>query len=152
MNTLLLIGGLPGTGKSTLAHTLASSPYEQVPVFAADDYFVKNGEYVFDPAQLPAAHAQCQERTRRAMEKGCHLVIVNNTFTNAWEVEPYRRMAEQAGYRLQFVTLGDAGLTSEELAERNTHGVPQEGIERMSGGDTMICYAAADKRPPWERG
>ena len=35
------------------------------------------------------------------------------------------------------IDLGEAGLTDEELAERNSHGVPVEAITRMS--DRFEC-------------
>ena len=153
MKTLLLIGGLPGSGKTSLARSLYDASIVYPPTyFAADDYFEDaDGNYLFDPAKLPQAHADCQRRTASAMKKGLPLVLVHNTFTNRWETSAYRELAKEHGYRCFFVTLGDGGQSLEELAERNTHGVPLESLQRMSKGDSVILTHGADPRPPWER-
>ena len=92
MKTLFLLRGLPGSGKSTLAGDLAQVVYE------ADMFFMKDGEYQFDPAKLGAAHQWCQESTRQSMINGISRIAVANTFTVEWEMQPYIDMAAMHGY------------------------------------------------------
>jgi hypothetical protein len=147
MKHILAIGGLPGAGKSTLAALLSEDH-----LYAADDYFtLPTGEYNFDPTKLPQAHAQCQDNVRNACEAGAERVIVHNTFSNRWEAEPYRAIAEEYGYAFFSVTLGDSSIPLEDLASRNTHEVPLERLEAMANGDAMNLTADSDTRPPWER-
>jgi len=144
---LICLGGLPGSGKTFLATLLAMGDH----LYAADDYFMRGGEYQFDPDQLPAAHMYCQLHVRNACEAGAERVIVHNTFSNRWEAEPYRAIAEEYGYAFFSVTLGDSSIPLEDLASRNTHEVPLERLEAMANGDAMSLTADSDPRPPWER-
>ena len=124
--TLYLFRGLPGAGKSTLCKMLPS-----LPRFEADDFFIgPDGVYRFDPTQLYAAHMQCQRRTEKALAAG-QSVIVSNTFTMHKELKDYFGMAYGHGATVVVVNLFDAGLTDEQLAARNAHGVPVEAIARM---------------------
>ena len=117
--TLAVCRGFPGSGKSTLAEILAPGF-----AFAADDYFTNEfGEYRFDPSKLGEAHAQCQSRVEDAMRDGVGVVAVANTFTQAWEAEPYYRLAEKYGYSVFVVHCqNDFG---------SVHGVPEAAIQRM---------------------
>lgn len=121
---LFLIRGLPGSGKSSLADSL------DLPVFEADDFFVHDGVYRFDPGLLPQAHADCQRRAREALEHGLSCVVAN-TFTQRWEMQPYIEMAEELGARLTVVSVYDGGCSNVELASRNKHGVPLDAIATM---------------------
>ena len=141
MNTLILVMGLPGSGKTTFARDHIKSDY----VFAADDYFYGDGmEYNFDPSKLKEAHAQCYSRTEEQLKRVQRLamlgkirrtpgvrVVVTNTFTQKWERDPYINLAREYNCQLFIVDLYDGGLTDEELVERNVHGVPVEAIVRM---------------------
>ena len=130
MKTLLLIRGLPGSGKTTLARTLEARITGSFEV-CADDYFMVDGEYKFDAAKLEEVHRLCQLGTRLALEKGTSFVIVHNTFSKRWEMERYLRMAEEHDYRVQVVDLFNAGLSINELVERNVHGAPHKTIKQM---------------------
>ena len=57
MSTLILVRGLPGSGKTTLAIKLAAA-YPGAACLSADNYFTDalTGEYRFDSAQLEQAH------------------------------------------------------------------------------------------------
>ena len=127
MSRLILIRGLPGSGKTTLAKAIRSSRSRE---FAADDYFYKDGEYSFDPSQLPDAHDWCLSQAKSAIADDWD-VIVHNTFTQCWEMQPYIYLAQERGYQLFVVSLFDGGLSDEELTERNSHGVPYDAIVRM---------------------
>ena len=122
-NTVYLIRGLPGAGKSTISHRLAPVVCE------ADQYFMVEGEYRFDVNGLAAAHADCQARTAAAIAHGD--VAVANTFTQAWEIEPYFKIACEADARVVIVDVYDGGCDNATLAKRNAHGVPEEAIARM---------------------
>ncbi len=140
---LLLFRGLPGSGKSTVAATTG------FPVVSADDYFVgSDGVYRFDPTKLPLAHEACQDEAWCFLDSGN--VAVANTFAQGWEIQPYVALARRTGATLVVVDLFDGGRSDEELAVRNTHGVPVETIRAMRAR-WESDWKAADPRPPWER-
>lgn len=99
MKHLLLLRGLPGAGKSTLANLLTQGNLSSQSM-AADQYFEVDGQYQFDAAQLPQAHAWCQEQCRRAMQKDRSLIVVANTFTEEWEMKAYYQLAAEFNYQV----------------------------------------------------
>jgi hypothetical protein len=139
--TLYLDRGLPGSGKSTLAQKLAPR------ACSADDFYMVNGVYQFDPAALAYAHAHCQSRTRAALSRGLP-VAVTNTFAQRWEMEPYLQMAQLYGYRVTVIDLYDNGLTDEQLAYLTVHGVPEERIAAMRARWEHDWRTASPCRPP----
>ena len=146
--TLTLVRGISGCGKTTTARQLALGGRRKL--LAADDYFIDaDGVYQFDPTKLPDAHAWCQQESADAMAEGLH-VIVHNTFTQRWEMEPYLQLAKQYGCRVTVISLFDGGCTDEELSTRNVHGVPIEGIANMRVR-WEFDWKNGDPRPPWER-
>ncbi|MBW4048080.1 MAG: ATP-binding protein [Proteobacteria bacterium] len=86
---LVLIRGLPGSGKSTMARVLALVGYEH---YEADMYFLRDGVYQFDPVRVRDAHAWCQAMTLSALIQGKRTVVAN-TFTRLQELAPYQAMS-----------------------------------------------------------
>ena len=131
MHTLILIRGLPGSGKTTLAELVADT------VLSADQFFVdSDGSYNFDESKIAEAHQWCIDTARRYMTPDWvgHrkvTIAVANTFTQQWEMAPYISMALELGYRITVVSLFDNGMSDEELFERNTHDVPIDVIRDM---------------------
>lgn len=122
---------------------------EQAKMVAADDFFMVDGEYVFSPSGLPNAHAWCLDETRAALESGV-CVVVHNTFTQRWEMQLYIELAKEMGVRLSVVSTFDGGCTDEELASRNSHGVPLDAIKGMRER-WDFDWKSGDIRPPWMR-
>ena len=117
---VVIIRGLPGSGKSTMAKELAE--ITGMLHVETDMYFEKNGDYNFNPKLLPEAHAWCQEEARKALKSGKG-VIVSNTFTRVWEFQPYIDMAKEFGVPCQVITA--------KGNFQNVHGVPDHAIQRM---------------------
>ena len=92
MKEIFLLRGLPGSGKSTLAKSLGGEQVE------ADQYFVVNGEYKFDPTKIRTAHEWCKNQVSDWMFLEIKKIVVSNTFTQEWEMEEYYKMASQHGY------------------------------------------------------
>lgn len=76
---LILVRGLPGSGKSTHARVIANEIFRCARI-EADMYFVKDGEYLFDASKLGEAHKWCLDNTRELLSDGVS-VVVSNTFT-----------------------------------------------------------------------
>jgi hypothetical protein len=87
---LIIMRGVPGSGKSYLAHQLKGGGV----VFSTDDYFINyQGQYIFDRNQLGIAHEWNQKRANEALKAGANPVVIDNTNLEAWEMQPYITMA-----------------------------------------------------------
>ncbi|WP_093271114.1 ATP-binding protein [Vibrio xiamenensis] len=114
---LILIRGLPGSGKSTQAQSLGLTHYE------ADMYFVDaQGQYRFCADQLPNAHRWCQTEVERSLAAG-ESVVVANTFVQRWEIKPYAKLAKRYGVSLEVRECSGQF--------NNIHGVSDETIQNM---------------------
>ena len=123
MKELFLLRGLPGSGKSTLAKMLVGD--KDYCHKEADMYFIdENGDYQFDVTSLRDAHAWCQEEVEFLM-KYEHKVVVSNTFTQEWEMQPYYDLAKKYGYRVHSL------IVENRHGGVNEHGVPEDKLEIM---------------------
>ena len=136
MSTRLVrvLQGVPGSGKSTYAQQLvAKNPPCSVVVVSADDYFVKDGVYVFDPTKIGEAHATALRAFVMLIEQGrmagALTVVVDNTNIRLWEMSPYVALAKAYGWPVEFDTFKVDPLLAHA---RNTHGVPLPVIQRMA--------------------
>lgn len=118
--TIILLRGLPGSGKSTTAKTFG------LPTFEADDFFYEEGKYNFDHSKIRDAHKSCQDRVRFAMENGVNKLIASNTFTEEWEMDYYFNLAKELNYRV--ISL----IVENRHGNKSVHDVPQETIDRMN--------------------
>ena len=117
---LVLIRGLPGSGKSTMAKALQKAGFEW---FEADSYHLNDeGDYCYIPANVRAAHEWCQRETFKALANGKR-VVVSNTFTRRFEMEPYFEMAKTFGI--------EPNILESTGNWPNVHGVPAEVVEKM---------------------
>ena len=131
MKVLYIVRGLSGSGKSSIARELVNEIWDEKKesfvkdFYSADDYFTdKYGNYNFDPNKLKEAHEQCQENVELAMQRGyVRKIAVANTFSQAWEAEPYFKIAKKYGYSPFVVEC--------QNTFKNVHGVPQETINAM---------------------
>jgi predicted kinase len=125
--TCIILRGVSGSGKTTIAEYLefiATDNLECV-ICTADDFFYKDGEYLFDASKLGQAHEYCKEKAEAAMKENVGLVIIANTNTSEWEYKPYVQIAEENGYNI-------VSLVIENLhGNKNVHGVPDEVLEKQ---------------------
>jgi predicted kinase len=115
-NEILLIRGLPGSGKSTKAKTIAGYKHLE-----ADQYLEVDGEYVYDASKVKLAHDWCVATASQYLEQG-HNVVVSNTFIKIWEMKRYIDL----GYPFRILEM--------KGSFQNIHGVPQEKIDLMASG------------------
>lgn len=149
MGNLVLMRGLPGSGKSFSANQMRGN------ICSADDYFIDKNGYSFDPSKLPQAHAQCQSVAEKAMSLNANLVVIDNTNTQLWEMKPYIIMAEKYSYTVSIgLPISTWQADPYECAKRNTHNVPLENIVKMKERFEVLpmdwLRAIKDAKAPWE--
>lgn len=109
MKQIIILRGVPGAGKSTLAQQIIADAYakgEKAVVFSSDDYFTTPaGEYRFDSTQLPQAHASCFHRFLEFLQRGFGIAIVDNTNTRIFEMSPYVLAAQAYGFEVKIIRL-----------------------------------------------
>lgn len=111
---LIILRGVPGSGKSTFAKRLGILHFE------ADMWFDIHGGFNRD--KLKEAHEWCYERVSQELKNG-NPVVVSNTFVRAWEMQKYLQLAEDLGIEVKILTM-DGNYES-------IHGVPEETVRLM---------------------
>jgi predicted kinase len=133
MPSLILLRGLPGAGKSTLAGILSENKW---PVFSIDDYFTdpETGDYKFEFDQNHLAYKQCETLAAQAMVNKLEKIFIDNTFTMDWEMEPYFKMAAEHGYRVFVVTVENRHHSA------NVHQIPDEQVKKMAEKYKVVLF------------
>lgn len=139
---LIIMRGLPGSGKSYLAKNLAG---EKGKVFAADDYHIdpQTGQYNWKSENAQAAHNWNLERIQKAISQGVSPIVIDNTNVKMEHLKflkPAIIDAQQQGYSIRIEEPNpnwfywDTAFNPEALFERNkkTHNVPLETIQYMA--------------------
>ncbi|XP_025893333.1 NEDD4-binding protein 2 isoform X2 [Nothoprocta perdicaria] len=128
---LVLLRGVPGSGKSFLARALLEDNPGGI-ILSTDDYFYKNGQYHYDASCLGEAHDWNRKRAKEAFEKRVSPIIIDNTNIQAWEMKPYVTLAQQFKYKVMFREPDTWWkFKPKELERRNIHGISKEKIKRM---------------------
>ena len=125
---LILVRGLPGSGKSSFSKLI----WSDFVICEADKFFYdEEGNYNFDGSKLKEAHAWCKNQVETFMKdhevnaQYYPEIVVSNTFTQEWEMEDYFKLAEKYNYKV--VSL----IVENRHNGKNIHGVPDEKIEQM---------------------
>jgi len=128
MKTLILLRGLPGSGKSTFANFI----WNDYAICEADKFFYDTeGNYNFDATKLRQAHEWCRNQVETRMKDNQNNpqfypeIVVSNTFTQEWEMEAYYKLAEQYGYKVFSI------IVENRHGGVNQHGVPADKLEQM---------------------
>jgi len=141
---LIVMRGIPGAGKSTKAKSLVGKGA----IHSTDDVIEAGGDYneffanmiaTKDFSPLGKAHSTNKRNAIASLKNGVSPVIIDNTNIKMNEPKEIVVAALKMGLsdnNIKFVDIGAAGLEAEELAKRNTHGVPLEKIKQMIASHT----------------
>jgi predicted kinase len=137
--TIVIMRGLPGSGKTDLAQTLAAevAPMTSRIVSATDFFMTKNAQtgermFQFNPKGVPDSHKYCQAAARRALSDGIEVIIVDNCNIQRADYTQYLEWAEDFGYSVQYVVTKSLLKDAEKCAEHSVHKVPYATIRRMA--------------------
>ena len=120
---LILLRGVSGAGKSTVAGLFIDAT-----IISTDDFFMKDGKYQFDANSLVENHMKCTVKAEQAMntahaEDAKHTLVVHNTFTKDWEMQPYLVLADK--YKYMVHTL----IVENRHGSESIHDVPQPSVD-----------------------
>lgn len=133
--SLLIARGIPGSGKSYKVNEICNSltaAHRHFIVCSSDHYFIENEVYKFNINKLGQAHKYCQELCELYLDRGCDVVIIDNTNVSAKECRIYVEMGLRYDYRIEFLEPSTPwAFDLDELEKRNQHNVPRHALESM---------------------
>ncbi len=162
---LIIMRGLPGSGKSSKAKKIQSTLGGEI--FSTDDYpglydKDESGNVLFHGMEgmdtgmpmIVKAHNWNQERAFNAMSRVVSPVIIDNTHVQKWEARPYVEAAKKYGYNIA-VEEADTPwkFDVKELSGRNTHRVPLERLQGMLDmwEKDFDVSSILESKAPWEK-
>ena len=141
MSKMIIMRGLPGSGKSFLArqiydylhHKHCYDDGKRPIILSTDDYFMVGDIYKWDASLIGAAHKWNQRRVSIVCNLGYN-VIVDNTNLTVQEMHPYLQIANDFEYWVELaVPQTGWAFSTATCTEKTTHNVPYATIVNMHG-------------------
>ena len=135
---MIIVRGLPGSGKSLIAEQYKQKHKDSCFVCATDEYWVRpDNIYDFNILLLGNSHVWNRKRVEEILKREKKspwdtLIVVDNTNVNFGEIRPYAVIAKK--HKLPLLILEPKTKWRYDVAEcfnRNTHGVPYATILKM---------------------
>ena len=130
--TVIIIRGLPGSGKSDLCEYLTSHTY-----ISRDDFWtgpdvdlaIGSHSYNYHGPRSGDATAWALDRLREAVDADKETIVVDNTHTTMKEMEQWIKVAESRGYKVKIITVERSFI---DCVKHGTHNVPVEAMVKMA--------------------
>lgn len=151
MGKVLILVGIPGSGKSYFTKQYLSQYPGEYTICSADHHFeslaakhkaeleaagdpeaANAPAYKFDFMQLRQAHMDCQKKFMLSLQQGVPLIIVDNTNITKKERHFYVQEGIKAGYEVELKVFPKDEATVKLAASRNTHGVSADKISQRA--------------------
>lgn len=126
MKKVICLSGINGSGKSTLAQSLLlDKEVRLATICSIDAFFMKSGDYVFNPDKIVEANSECFSRFIEGLHEEISLIICDNANISALDIAPYQLAAQSYGYSFELITIMASSAEEVKLsAGRNLHHVP----------------------------
>jgi predicted kinase len=123
---LIIIRGLPGSGKTCLGNRLRQLSREYVRKVEVDDFFTGylGRPYRFDKRLLGAANDWCYGEAMLTLHNGTSVIVANN-FSTRREIDRYRDGLTRSGIEARMTIIRTVGQHT------SPHNVPASAIKRM---------------------
>jgi len=153
LQELVIMRGIPGSGKSTKAKSLVGEGI----IHSTDDLIEATGDYAGyfkrmvesgDWSEHGRMHGKNLSNAKDSMLAGFSPVVIDNTNIKSSEPKNYVEAALRMGMdeaNIKIIDVADGGCTVEILAERNTHNVPLKTIKRMLASHKGVGTLTVDK-------
>ena len=134
INELIILRGLPGSGKSTLIKELEKQKGCNGVICSADDFWYYGKEkvienYKFNFKILFKAHEYCFSKFEKALNDQEPLIFIDNTNINKKDYIKYIDFATEKCYKVIIHSI--TGLIPEDSFKLNVHNVPLDICKKM---------------------
>ena len=135
--TVIINRGIPASGKSTISKNIVSTLQKSgisAVSHSTDDFFMVDGEYMFDASKLREYHLKNQEDFEQSIQDGVEVVICDNTNIEPWEAKVYYNLAKRYKYKVILIDFEPRDIESHYQAQSNEdykHNIPSDILESM---------------------
>jgi predicted kinase len=130
MTHIIILRGISGAGKSTMVEKISKDrKYKDVFICSSDHYFMKDGQYKYNPDKIIDAHNYCMRRFLMELPNNHEAIFVDNTNIQMWHFMGYVQVAQALGCTIEIV---EVKRDLKNCVRENIHGVPLVCIEAMN--------------------
>lgn len=123
MKELVILRGLPGSGKSTFAHLLTTG--RNAVIIENDQYMYEDGVYIWKTSKMKGAIKDTNEKLYRALKTGVELIVISNVNVRLSDFNRYIEMGKNDGYKITSLIVENRADT------KSKHGVCKETLNSM---------------------
>ena len=123
LQELIIVRGLPGSGKTKVAKGIVKSLGGKAVHFESVMYFRTTDDNHYRSNHVKSSHDWCLRSTENALKEG-RTVVVANTFTRGWEIEPFLSLGKELGLKTTVIKAIETNP--------NKFGIPDGTIRHMS--------------------
>lgn len=123
MKELIILRGLPGSGKSTFAYLLTKD--RNSVIIENDQFMYEDGIYVWKQSKLKQAVKHTSEKLNKALNDEVEYIVISNVNARESDFNHYTKIAKEKGYKVSVVIMENRAET------KSRHGVPEDKLKLM---------------------